>query len=125
VKAIEAGLQKREIEQTAYRTARQIDEGERVVVGVNRYVTVGHEPDEPRRVVPDLEANQAERLAKLRADRDEGAVERHLDALRTAAQGSDSVLVPMKAALRERATVGEVCDALREVWGVYVPDEAF
>jgi methylmalonyl-CoA mutase N-terminal domain/subunit len=125
VQAIEAGLQKREIEQTAYRTARQIDDGERVVVGVNRYVTEGHEPYEPLRVDPDLEANQAERLAKLRADRDGAAVERHLDALRTAAQGSDSVLVPMKAALRERATVGEVCDALREVWGVYVPDESF
>jgi methylmalonyl-CoA mutase N-terminal domain/subunit len=125
VSAIESGLQKREIEQAAYRNARQIETGERVIVGVNSYATSDEEPYEPLRVDPELEAQQSERLAKLRADRDGSAVERHLDALRSAAQGTDSVLPPMKEALRERATVGEVCDALREVWGVYVPDEQF
>ena len=125
VHAIESGLQKREIEQAAYHNARQIESGERVIVGVNAYATSGEEPYEPLRVDPDLEAQQSERLAKLRADRDGSAVERHLDALRSAAQGTGSVLPPMKEALRERATVGEVCDALREVWGVYVPDEQF
>jgi len=74
---------------------------------------------------PAIEARQAERLAKLRADRDQAEVDRHLAALRTAAEGSDNVLYPMKEALRARATVGEVCNALREVWGVYVPPDAF
>ena len=66
-----------------------------------------------------------ERLAALRSERDQGEVDRQLDALRTAATGTDNVLVPMKAALAARGTVGEVCNALREVWGVYQPPDAF
>jgi methylmalonyl-CoA mutase N-terminal domain/subunit len=83
------------------------------------------EPYEPLRVDPALEAQQADRLAKLRADRDGPEVERLLEAVRSAASGSDNVLPPIKAALGERATVGEVCDALRDVWGVYTPPDAF
>ena len=125
VAAIEKGYQKREIERSAYQVAQQIDSGERTVVGVNRYVREDDERYEPLRVDPAIEAEQAERLAKLRADRDGGEVERHLDTLRAAASGADNVLVPMKAALSARATVGEVCNALREVWGVYQPSDAF
>jgi methylmalonyl-CoA mutase, N-terminal domain len=126
VHAIEKGLQKAEIERTAYRTAQQIDEGERVVVGVNRYRVEGdEEPYEPLQVDPAIEEQQAERLAKLRAERDNDAVQRHLADLRAAAEGTDNVLFPMKEALRARATVGEVCNTLREVWGAYVPPDAF
>jgi methylmalonyl-CoA mutase N-terminal domain/subunit len=88
-------------------------------------VTPTAEPYEPLRVNPAIEAEQAARLEKLRADRSGSDVSRHLDALRKAATGSDNVLEPMKEALRARATVGEVCNALREVWGVYVPADAF
>jgi methylmalonyl-CoA mutase N-terminal domain/subunit len=92
---------------------------------VNRFVLDEDEPYEPLRVNPDIEAEQAKRLAELRSTRDSGEVDRHLDALRSAAEGTANVLVPMKAALAARATLGEVCDALRDVWGVYTPPDAF
>ncbi|MFE1519695.1 methylmalonyl-CoA mutase [[Kitasatospora] papulosa] len=125
VDAIERGFQKGEIERSAYRVAQETDSGERVVVGVNRFRLDEEEPYEPLRIDPAIEAQQAARLAKLRAERDQGAVDSSLADLRRAAEGTDNVLYPMKDALRARATVGEVCDALREVWGAYVPTDAF
>ncbi|WP_371098272.1 acyl-CoA mutase large subunit family protein [Streptomyces sanglieri] len=125
VSAIERGFQKNEIERSAYRIALETDSAERVVVGVNRFQLDEEEPYEPLRVDPAIEAEQAARLAKLRADRDQGAVDAALARLRKAAEGAENVLYPMKDALRARATVGEVCDALREVWGRYVPSDAF
>ncbi|AYY14429.1 methylmalonyl-CoA mutase [Actinobacteria bacterium YIM 96077] len=121
VAAIEQGFQKTEIERSAYATAQQIDSGERVVVGLNKYDTDDEEPYEPLRVDPALEEAQVERLAKLRSSRDAAEVERTLAALRRAAEGSENVMDPMRAALAARATVGEVCSALREVWGMYQP----
>jgi len=121
--AIERGFQKAEIENAAYSVAREIDEGSRVVVGVNKYVTAGEEPYQPLRVDPAIEAAQADRLAKLRAQRDAEPVARALDAIRKAAGGSDNVLYPLRDALRADATLGEVCDALREVWGEYRPSD--
>ncbi|MEW2404582.1 methylmalonyl-CoA mutase family protein [Streptomyces sp. NPDC046862] len=125
VNAIERGFQKNEIERSAYRIAQETDSGERVVVGVNRFQLDEEEPYEPLRVDPAIEAQQAERLAKLRAGRDQQAVDVALADLKKAAEGTDNVLYPMKEALRARATVGEVCNALREVWGNYVPTDAF
>ncbi|SDY01595.1 methylmalonyl-CoA mutase [Micromonospora pattaloongensis] len=125
VDAIEAGFQKREIEASAYQVAQEIDNGERIVVGVNRFTLDEEEPYEPLRVDPAIEAAQADRLARLRRERDAGAVERALAGLRTAAAGTENVLYPMKEALRARATVGEVCGTLREVWGTYRPVERF
>jgi methylmalonyl-CoA mutase N-terminal domain/subunit len=125
VAAIEQGFQKGEIERAAYDITRQIDSGERVVVGVNRFALDEEDPYEPLRVDPTIEAAQTQRLARLRAERDGAAVERALDAVRAAAAGTDNVLVPLKEALALRATVGEVCDALRSVWGTYQPSESF
>ncbi|MEU1333112.1 methylmalonyl-CoA mutase family protein [Streptomyces sp. NPDC005865] len=125
VHAIEQGFQKGEIERNAYRIAQETDSGERVVVGVNRFRLDEEEPYEPLRVDPAIEAQQASRLTRLRADRDASAVTTALTALREAAKGDANVLYPMKEALRAHATVGEVCDALREVWGSYVPTDAF
>ena len=125
VAAIERGYQKSEIERTAYRITQQQDSGERTVVGVNRFQLAEEEPYQPLRVDPAIEAQQNERLAKLRADRDDSAVSRTLTALKHAAEGTDNVLPPMKEALAARATVGEVSDALRDVWGTYVPTDSF
>jgi methylmalonyl-CoA mutase N-terminal domain/subunit len=125
VAAIEEGFQKLEIERSAYEIGLQIDSGERVVVGLNRFALAEEEAYEPLRVDPAIEAAQSARLARLRAERDAAEVEGALTALKTAAAGTDNVLRPMKRALAARATVGEVCDALREVWGVYRPSEAF
>src|SRR5579875_1759141 len=124
VAAIEQGFQKAEIERSAYQVARQIDTGERVIVGVNRFTADGDGAYEPLRVDPAIEAEQARRLDRLRRTRDGGAVRRRLDAVRRAAAGSENVLPPLREALAARATVGEVCDALRDVWGVYRPADA-
>ncbi len=125
VAAIERGFQKNEIEKSAYRIAQQIDSAERTVVGLNRFRLDVEEPYEPLRVDPAIEQQQSDRLAQLRSDRDSGEVKRCLAALQGSARSSDNVLYPMKEALRARATVGEVCDALRDVWGVYSPPEVF
>ena len=125
VAAIEQGFQKAEIERSAYRIAQQIDSGERKVVGVNAFVTPDEEPYEPLRVDPAIEQQQAERLAELRARRDAAEVRRRLDEVRRAAAGTDNLLYPLREALAALATVGEVCDALREVWGVYQPADVY
>ncbi|WP_405678870.1 methylmalonyl-CoA mutase family protein [Streptomyces sp. NBC_00868] len=124
VAAIEAGFQKGEIERNAYRIAQETESGERVVVGVNRFALEREEPYEPLRVDPEIEARQCAALARLRAERDGAAVTAALAAVREAAGGTENVLYPMKEALRARATVGEVCGALREVWGAYEPADS-
>ncbi|WP_328222500.1 MULTISPECIES: acyl-CoA mutase large subunit family protein [unclassified Streptomyces] len=125
VAAIEQGFQKSEIEKSAYRIALEIDSQERTVVGVNKYVLDEEEPYAALRVDPQIESEQCERLTALRRERDNGAVQRALDALRTAARGTDNVLPPMREALGLCATVGEVSHALRDVWGVHVPHDVF
>src|SRR6516165_5453270 len=125
VAAIERGFQKTEIERSAYQIARQIDAGERVVVGVNRFAVAEEEPYQPLRVDPAIERDQAERLAMLRERRDRAEVARRVDDLRRAAGGPENLLYPLREALRARATVGEVCDALRDVWGVYKPPDVY
>ncbi len=124
VAAIERGFQKAEIEKAAYRTSQQIDAGDRVVVGVNKYAIDDDEIYEPMRVDPAIEEQQAKRLAELRADRSDADVTRALDALRRAAEGTYNVLPFMRDALAARTTSGEVCHALREVWGTYVPADS-
>jgi methylmalonyl-CoA mutase N-terminal domain/subunit len=124
VAAIEQGFQKEEIERSAYRAAREIDTGERVVVGVNRFVTGDGEVPQVLRVDPAIEEQQVQRLRNLRQRRNQAETRRRLDDLRAAAAGPGNVLEPMREALRAQATVGEVCDALRDVWGVYRPPDA-
>jgi methylmalonyl-CoA mutase N-terminal domain/subunit len=121
VAAIEAGFQMDEIEEAAYQYTKSIDDDERVVVGVNKF-TVEEEP-EPKvfPIDPALEPAQVKRLAAYKANRDGAAVAKSLEALRVAARGSDNLLPVMKDALRAKATLGEVSDALRDVFGVYRP----
>jgi methylmalonyl-CoA mutase, N-terminal domain len=125
VAAIEQGFQKAEIERSAYKIAREIDAGERVVVGVNKFAIDDEEPYQPLRVDPRIEQEQAERLATLRAGRDRGELQSRIDDLRRAAAGPGNLLYPLREALRARATIGEVCDALRDVWGVYKPPDVY
>ena len=95
------------------------------MVGLNKFQAETEERYEPLRVDPAIEADQRERLRDLRARRDQAAVDAALESLKKAAEGSDNVLYPMRDALRALATVGEVCHALREVWGTYHPREFF
>jgi methylmalonyl-CoA mutase N-terminal domain/subunit len=96
-----------------------VESGERVVVGVNRYVEPAVEDVSLLRVDPVIERRQRERTARLRAERDGGEVERALDEVARVATGDGNLLLPMREALRARATVGEICGVLRELWGTY------
>jgi methylmalonyl-CoA mutase N-terminal domain/subunit len=110
-----------EIQESAYRHQRLVESGDRVIVGVNRF-TETSQPTVPILTIgAALEAAQVERLAKLRAARSAGDVGRALDALRAGAQGTANLLPLMRTALEARATVGEVCGVLREVFGAYRP----
>ncbi len=125
VAAIEQGFQKAEIERSAYQFAREVDSRERIVVGVNAFTSAAGEPYEPLRVDPAIERQQAARLAELRDRRDSAEVRRRIDEVRIAAKGESNLLYPLREALRSLATIGEVCDALRDVWGVYQPPEVY
>ena len=121
VAAIEAGFQMDEIEQAAYEYTKSIDDGERVIVGVNRFVVEGDAAPEVLSITPELQAGQIERVRRFKSDRDPAAVERHLEDVRAAARGTQNLLPPMRAALASRCTLGEVSDALRDVFGVFHP----
>jgi methylmalonyl-CoA mutase, N-terminal domain len=122
VAAIEAGYLQDEIEQAAYAYTKAIDDGEKVIVGVNRFVDEAPEPVEVFPVDPELQSSQAERVRALKAERpDQDGVRAALADLEAAARGTQNLLVPMKTALRRKATLGEVSDVLREVFGVYQP----
>ncbi|HJR91026.1 MAG TPA: methylmalonyl-CoA mutase family protein [Acidimicrobiia bacterium] len=119
VAAIEAGLMQAQIEEAAYAEARRQAAGESVVVGMNRFDSDGDEQIPLLRVDPALEEGQRRRLAEWRAGR--GPVEGHLAVIAETAQGNGNLLPPMKEALAAGATVGEVSDSLRGVFGVYRP----
>ena len=121
VPAIEAGFYQQQIQESAYRHQRLVESGERVIVGVNRYTETSQREVEILRVGAELEAAQIERLAKVRAGRSATAVTRTIDAVRRGAEGTDNLLPLLRDALDVNATVGEVCGALRDVFGVYHP----
>ncbi len=121
VAAIEAGFYQEQIADAAFRIQQGIESGERVVVGVNRFVDAEERPVELQRVSEEDVRMQIDRLRQLRADRDAGAVARGLEAVEVAARGTDNLLPPMKEALRARATLGEISDVLRAVYGEYRP----
>jgi methylmalonyl-CoA mutase, N-terminal domain len=119
VAAIEQGFVQQQIEEAAYRFSREVEAGERVLVGVNRYLEDEEEPIELHRLDPDTVRLQLERTARVRSERDGDAAGRALDDVRRVAGGSENLLPPMREALRARCTVGEICGALREQFGEY------
>jgi len=121
VAAIEAGFMQDEIERAAYAYAKAIDDRERIVVGVNRFTDESPDPEEVFPIDPALQRAQVERTRTVRARRDQAAVEKALAQLSDVAMGTGNLLVPIKEALRRMATLGEVSDVLREVFGVYRP----
>jgi methylmalonyl-CoA mutase N-terminal domain/subunit len=110
-----------EIEQSAYDYTKSIDDDNRVIVGVNKF-QVDSEP-EPNvfPIDPSLAVGQIARLKKFKENRDQAKVQSLLNEVKEAAKGSTNLLIPMKEALRAHATLGEVSDALREVFGTYQP----
>ncbi|MDQ4001384.1 MAG: methylmalonyl-CoA mutase family protein [Actinomycetota bacterium] len=121
VKAIEKRFMQREIEEAAYRYQREVEKEERIIVGVNRYAADEDPEMELHSVDDSILERQAERLKELKESRDNGAVERTLSDISKAAEKSENLLYPMKEALGNLATLGEVSDALREVFGQYRP----
>jgi methylmalonyl-CoA mutase, N-terminal domain len=119
VEAIEAGYPQKEIAEAAYRFQQAVEQKEKIIIGVNGQV----QPDEVPVPILYIDETAAERqmakLDRLRRARDDDAVRRALDRLRAAAAGPDNTMVPLLEAVRAYATVGEMCDALREVWGEY------
>jgi methylmalonyl-CoA mutase, N-terminal domain len=113
---------KNEIEESAFGYHERYRTEQDVVVGVNRYVEDSADVDEILSVDPATERGQIERLKQFKAERDQELADRRLEELREAARGSDNLLPPLRAALKDRSSVGEVCGALREVFGEYQPE---
>ncbi len=119
VAAVEAGFVQGEIEQAAFRWQQEVEGGERVIVGVNKYALDEEEPIELHKLDPAAERRQVERTAKVRAERSAGDADAALERVRAAARGTDNLLFPMRDALRARCTIGEICGVLRQEWGEY------
>jgi methylmalonyl-CoA mutase N-terminal domain/subunit len=121
VAAIEAGFYQDEIHEAAFRIQKAIERGDRVVVGVNRYQVPEEQRPELQRIGEEEVAKQIARVRQLRVTRAQPAVDVALATVETTARGTGNLLPPMKEALRARATLGEVSDALRRVFGEYRP----
>jgi len=118
VAAIEKSYPQREIAEASYRYQMAVDKKEKIIVGVNDYVTA-EKPLEILQIDETVAHRQAARLSKLRAERSSGEVERRLNALRRAAEGSENLMPFIYDAVKAYATLGEVCEAMRAVFGAY------
>ena len=118
VAAIERSYPQREIAEASYRYQMEVDKKEKIVVGVNSYVTE-EKPLDILQIDETVPRRQAERLNKLRADRSSDEVARRLTALRNAAQGSENLMPFIYDAVKSYATLGEMCDAMKDVFGTY------
>ena len=120
VAAIERGLMQKAIQEEAYRFQREVEERRSTVVGVNAFAEEAASPSPPLfRVSAEVAPRQRSRLAALRRERDSGAVSRTLAALREAAEGKGNLMPPILSTVKAYATVGEICNVLREVFGTY------
>jgi len=119
VAAIEKGFIQKEIGASAYRFQREIEKGERIIVGLNRFQTHEEKLTGLLKVDPEVGAKQVARLQELKNTRDNAAVQKTLAELKTAAEGTDNLMPPILKAVKALATLGEICDTLRGVFGEY------
>jgi methylmalonyl-CoA mutase N-terminal domain/subunit len=115
--AIEAGYQQRQIQEAAYQVQRAVESGSKVVVGVNKYRDEETTTPSLQKIDPEGERRQCERVTRVRAERDAKAWEAAMRRLEECARGQENLLPPIIEAVKAYATVGEVCDRLRSVWG--------
>jgi len=124
VRAVELGYPQREIADSAFEDQQKVERGERIIVGINKYV----DDDDPQiptlRIDPEVERAQRARVVELKAARDAGRATRSLDAIRAACHSGDNLMPPIIEAVKSDVTLGEICDVFREVFGVY-RDPAF
>jgi methylmalonyl-CoA mutase N-terminal domain/subunit len=125
VQAIKAGFPQREIAEAAYRYQREIEEKKRIIVGVNEFILEDEKLEIPLlRIDPEVERRQVERLQKLRKERDNIVCERRLKELKMAAKSNENLMYPILECARAYCTLGEITNALKEVFGEY-KEEAF
>jgi methylmalonyl-CoA mutase N-terminal domain/subunit len=108
-----------EVEESAWGYEQRYNQKQDIVVGVNEYVTEEIEDVEILKIDPDTERNQVEGLKAFKENRDQAAVEKRLEELREVAKGTGNLLLPIRAALKDNATIGEVCGVMREEFGEY------
>jgi methylmalonyl-CoA mutase N-terminal domain/subunit len=119
VTAVEQGFVQSEIENAAFKWQQEVESGERVIIGVNKYAAASEQPIELQSIDPDAERRQLERTARVRAERNADEAAAALARVREAARGTENLLHSMREALRVRGTIGEICGVLREEWGEY------
>jgi methylmalonyl-CoA mutase N-terminal domain/subunit len=119
VAAIEQGFVQQEIEQAAFAYTQQVEAGERVIVGVNRYAEPESESIELHKLDPEAERRQLERTTRVRAERSAEDAAAALGRVRETARGEANLLPPMREALRARCTIGEICNVLRDEFGMF------
>jgi methylmalonyl-CoA mutase, N-terminal domain len=119
VSAIEKGYVQREIQDSAYKYQREIEQGKRVVVGLNKFQVKEEKPTNLLRVDPLVRVDQIDRLRKVRSERDNERVNKSLAALKQGAEGPDNLMPLILEAVKTYATLGEICDVLRGVFGEY------
>jgi methylmalonyl-CoA mutase N-terminal domain/subunit len=126
VSAIEKGFFQREIAEASYRYQREVESGDRVIVGVNEYVLEGEKVTIPvLKIDPEVERKQIERLHKTKRDRDNRKVQMALDGLRKASEGTENVMPHVVKCVKEYASVGEIFDIWRELWGEWEEPKIF
>jgi len=118
VTAIERGYPQSEIAESAYKFQRQVDSGEKTIVGVNQYVT-DHPPIPIWRMKPEIEERQLRRLREVKQSRDNQKVKEHLLEIRKASQNGENLMPHIINAVKEYATIQEICDVWRDVFGTY------
>jgi methylmalonyl-CoA mutase N-terminal domain/subunit len=120
VEAVEKGFPQREVQESAYQYQKALERGEQTIVGVNKYEMSGEGQEVPTLVINEsVRERQLERLEQTRTRRDKAAVEKSLDSLRIAAQQGNNTMPATIEAVRAYATLGEICSALRDVYGIY------
>ena len=119
LKAIEIGFIQKEIQESAYRYQRSLEAGDQVLVGVNRFQQTVDSPIEILRIDPSIEVAQIARLQEQRKTRSEDKVEQALDAVRSGAEGTQNLMPTVLGAVKAGATIGEISDAMRDVFGEF------
>ncbi|MBW2554188.1 MAG: methylmalonyl-CoA mutase family protein [Deltaproteobacteria bacterium] len=119
IKAIEEGYVQKEIANSAYSYQKEVENKERIIVGVNQFTSEESSPSNLLRVNPEVEKLQKQKIDKIKHERDSSLVEKSLQNLKKAAEGTDNLITPVLEAVKAYATLGEIADILRDVFGEY------
>jgi methylmalonyl-CoA mutase N-terminal domain/subunit len=119
VSAIEKGFPQNEIRDAGYTYQKEIDDNERIIVGVNKFEAKEEQPIETLKIEPEIEKKQVERLRTFKKNRDGSRINKALEELKKSAESGESVIPPIIKTLKLYATVGEICNTLKEVFGEY------